>query len=195
MFFFQDCGDFRGYFLIKDCKYCSFTLFFICFAFVHPYSVDVVEAAPPGAAEDHWSCWDMQAQGHQFCCTWICSSREYNGCETFFLQCSSLERASRSLAKTGLFFCFLGTFFRVRFRFVFMGPLKGPVGGSGVDFGAIWGAFGGHFYHFFGVRGTFENVCFSIVKPYFLTFGRVWDGVFFVLCFWIDTFGILSVVF
>ena len=74
------------------------------FAFVYPYSVDVVEAAPPGAAEDHWSCWDMHTRGHQFCCTWICSSGEYNGCETFFLQCSSLERASRSLAKTGLFF-------------------------------------------------------------------------------------------
>ena len=79
-------------------------LFFMHFAFVYPYSVDVVEAVPPGAAEDHWSCWDMQARGHQFCCTWICSSGEYNGSETFFLQCSSLERASRSLAKTGLFF-------------------------------------------------------------------------------------------
>ena len=71
-----------------------------------------------------------------------------------------------------------------------MGPLKGPVGGSGVDFGAIWGAFGDHFCHFFGVRGIFENVCFSIVKLYFLRFGRVLDRVFFVLCLWIDTFEI-----
>ena len=72
----------------------------MCFAFVYPYSVDVVEAAP----EDHWSCWDMQTRGHHFCCTCVCSSGEYNSCATFFLQCSSLERASRSLAKTGLFF-------------------------------------------------------------------------------------------
>ena len=102
---------------------------------------------------------------------------------------------SRKLGWRISIFCLFGVFFRVRFRFVFLGPLKGPVGGSGVDFGAIWGAFGGHFYHFFGVRGTFENVCFSIVKPYFLRFGRVWDGVFFVLCFWINTFGVLLLVF
>ena len=95
----------------------------MCFAFVYPYSVDVVEAAPPGAAEDHWSCWDMQARGHQFCCTWICSSGEYKGCETFFLQCSSLERASRSLAKTGDLFVFLRSFFLVCFQLVFFaGP-------------------------------------------------------------------------
>ena len=100
---FQDCGNFRPYFLIKDCKYYLFTCVFMCFAFVYAYSVDVVEAAPPGAAEDHWSCWDMQRRGHHFCCTCVCSSGEYNSCATFFLQCSSLERASRSLAKTGFF--------------------------------------------------------------------------------------------
>lgn len=75
----------------------------MCFAFVGPYSVDVVEAAPPGAAEDHWSCWGTQTRARHFCCTCACSSGEYNSCETFFLQCSSLERASRSLAKTGFF--------------------------------------------------------------------------------------------
>ena len=93
-FFFQDCGEFRLYFWIKD--YFIYIVF-MCFAVVYPYSVDVVEAAP----EDHWSCWDMQTRGHHFCCTCVCSSGEYNSCETFFLQCSSLERASRSLAKTG----------------------------------------------------------------------------------------------
>ena len=51
-------------FLIKDCQYNVFTLFFMCFSFVYPYSVDVVEAAPPGRAQDHWSCWDMQARSH-----------------------------------------------------------------------------------------------------------------------------------
>ena len=28
--FVQDCGDFRSYFLIRDCKYSSFTLFVWC---------------------------------------------------------------------------------------------------------------------------------------------------------------------
>ena len=60
-FFFQDGSDFRPYFLIKDCKYSSLeTVLCTCFSYVYLYSVDVVEAAPPGAAEDHWSCWDMQ---------------------------------------------------------------------------------------------------------------------------------------
>ena len=110
------------------------------FEFVYPYSVDVVEAAPPGAAEDHWSCWDMQARGHQFCCTWICSSGEYNGCETFFLQCFSLERASRSFAKTGLFLGLFCYFFCVRFLFVFLEVLEGPLGALG----SILEAFGEH---------------------------------------------------
>ena len=65
--------------------------------------------------------------------------------------------------------------------------------------GSILEPFGEHlgvvFITFLGVRGTFENVCFTIVKPYFLRFGRVWDGVFFVLCFWINTFGVLLLVF
>ena len=44
---FQGCSDFRSYFLIKDCRYYLFTCcFLMCFAFVYPYSVDVVEAAP-----------------------------------------------------------------------------------------------------------------------------------------------------
>ena len=55
-FFLHDCGDFRWYLLIKDCKYYSFALFLCVFAFVYPCSVEVVEAAPPGAAEDHWNC-------------------------------------------------------------------------------------------------------------------------------------------
>ena len=78
--------------------------FFMCFSCVYPYSVGVVEAAPPGAAEDHCSCWDMQTRDHHSCCICVCSSFECKSCETFFLQCSSLERASRSLAKTGFYF-------------------------------------------------------------------------------------------
>ena len=107
----------------------------------------------------------------------------------------ALDALPVHLLRQVFLFCLFGVFFRVRFRFVFMGPLKGPVGGSGVDFGAIWGAFGGHFGHFWGVRVIFENVCFRTVKPYFLRFGRVLELVFFVLCFWINTFGVLFVVF
>ena len=92
------------------------------------------------------------------------------------------------------FLVFFGVFFSLRFLFVFLRCWRGPWG-SGVDFAAIWGAFGGHFGHFFGVGGIFENVCFSTVKQYFLRFGRVLNRVFFVLCFWINTFGILFVVF
>ena len=45
-----------------------------------------------------------------------------------FLQCSSLERASRSLAKTGLFF---GLFFCVFFLFVFGGSWRGLLASVG----------------------------------------------------------------
>ena len=79
--FFQDCGEFRLSFLIKD--YFIYIVF-MCFAVVYPYSVDVGEAVPPGAAEDHWSCWDTQTRAHHFCCTCVCSSGEYNSCETVF---------------------------------------------------------------------------------------------------------------
>ena len=58
-----------------------------------------------------------------FCCTCVCSSAEYNSCGTVFLQCSSLERASRSLAKTGLFLVFFCYFFCVCFLFVFLEAL------------------------------------------------------------------------
>ena len=73
----------------------------MCFEFVYPYFVDVVEATPPGAAEDQWSCWDMLPRDHHSCCIRVCSSCECNTCETFFLKCSSLGRASRALAKKG----------------------------------------------------------------------------------------------
>ena len=49
-----------------------------------------------------------------------------------FLQCSSLERASRSLAKTGLiFWCFFHLFFRVFFLFVFGGSWRGLLASVG----------------------------------------------------------------
>ena len=56
-------------------------------------------------------------------------------------------------------------------------------------------AFGSHLGDFFRVRWIFENVCFTKVKPYFLRSGRVLDRLFFILCFWIDAFGVLFAVF
>ena len=94
----------------------------------------MVEVAPPGAAEDHRSCWDMQTQD----VAPVCLSCQSNSCD-FFLQCSSLERASRSLAKTG-FFVFSGYFFGVRFLPVFLEALRGPLGALG----SFLGPFGEH---------------------------------------------------
>ena len=111
----------------------------MCFSCVYPYSVGVVEAAPPGAAEDHCSCLDMQTRDHHSCCICVCSSFECKSCETFFLQCSSLERASRSLAKTGFFLGLLGVFFLGVFSVRFLGVPEGPFGAHG----ALWGSFGG----------------------------------------------------
>ena len=66
--------------------------------------------------------------------------------------------------------------------------LQGFWGAIGVDFGGIWDAVGSHFDDFCRIRFIFESVCFNIVKPYFLRFGRVLDCDFFVLCFWIYAF-------
>ena len=66
------CGDFSSYFLLQIVTRCSYYIL-ICYVFnVYTYSVDVVEVAPPGAAEDHRSCWDMQTQDHHFCCISVC---------------------------------------------------------------------------------------------------------------------------
>ena len=131
------------------------------FSCVYPYSVGVVEAAPPGAAEDHCSCWDMQTRDHHSCCICVCSSCECKSCETFFLQCSSLERASRSLAKTGFFFGLFRVFVSRSCSGRVWGGLGGPFGAIGVDLGAIWGAFWGHFGDFFRIRGIFKNISFT----------------------------------
>ena len=87
---------------------------FICY----PYSVGVVEAAPPGAAEDHCSCWDKQTRDHHSCCICACWFCECNTCEAFLLTCSSLKRASRSLARQVYFLVFL-MFCFVFFVFLF----------------------------------------------------------------------------
>ena len=86
-----------------------------------------------------------------------------------------------------LFSYFLRFVFRSFFVRLFRG-LGGSFGGHWVDLGAIWGAFWCNFRDFFRIRWIFKNVCFIIVKPYFLRSGRVLDRDFFVLCFWIYTF-------
>ena len=68
--------------------------------------------------------------------------------EHFFLRCSSFERASRSLAKTGLFWVSLSSFFRVRFLFVFSEGLGVVFWRPWVAFGAILESFGSHFGDF-----------------------------------------------
>ena len=141
--------------LITDCKNNLFLIVLIWL--LNP--VDVVEAAPPGAAEDHWTCWDMQTRGHYSCCSCVCSFCEWSSCETCFLQCSRLERASRSLAKTGLFFWLFFLFFCIGFLCVFWEALGGSLGGHEADSGAIWGPFWCHFGDFLGIRWVFKNVC------------------------------------
>ena len=56
----------------------------------------------------------------------------------FFLQCSSLERASRSLAKTGFFLGLRGVFFFRLFSVWFLGVPEGTFDAHG----ALWGSFG-----------------------------------------------------
>ena len=97
--------------------------FFNVYHFVYAYSVDVVEVAPPGAAEDHRSCWDMQTQD----VATVCLSCQSNSCD-FFLQCSSLERASRSLAKTGFAFNAFEVFFPFSLSVRLFDVLRGSLG-------------------------------------------------------------------
>ena len=54
--------------------------------------------------------------------------------------------------------------------------------------GVVWSWFGPHFCNFLEVLGISENVCFTIVKPYFLRCGGVWVPDFWTLCFCIATF-------
>ena len=89
-------------------------------------------------------------------------------CKPFVLQCSPVERASRSLAETGLFFrvfqVLVWFFFRVCFLFVFWKVLEGSFGARMAHFGSILRSFGSHFCDFLGIRWISENVCFTVVK-------------------------------
>ena len=83
----------------------------------------------------------------------------------------------------------------VSFSVRLFGVPGGPFGGHWVVLGGHLGSFGSHFGDFLEVSGISKNVCFTIVKPYFLRSGRVLDRVFFVSCFWIDTFSVLFTIF
>ena len=85
-------------------------------------------------------------------------------CKPFVLQCSPVERASRSLAKTGLFFSVFEVLFRVCFLLVFWKVLEGSFGARMAHFGSILRSFGSHFCDFWGIRWISENVRFTIVK-------------------------------
>ena len=166
----------------------------MCFSCVHPYSVDV---RGRGCAASRQA--GLKTTGVAGICKReviiFAASVSATVVKQLFLQCSSLERASRSLAKTGLFFGLSEVFFSRLFSVRLFGGLGGAFGGSGVDLGAIWRAFGGHFCDFFRVRWIFEHNGFTIVKQYFLRSGRVLDRGFSVLCFWIDTVRVFLVEF
>ena len=77
----------------------------------------------------------------------------------------------------------------------FLKVLKGSLGAHRVDLGAIRGAFWGDFGDFFLTMWIFENVCFIIVKLYFLRFGRVLVGDFFLFFLRVNTFSYFVIVF
>ena len=137
---------------ISDGRLSAVFLTALIFVMLYPlyaYSVDVVEVAPSGAAEDHRSCWDMQIQVHHFCCICVCLLCESRGCEPCFLQCSSLERASRSLAKTGFYFSCWNAWKPAVFHCLFSvlsfwrpwRILWGPLGRFGSNLGSLLGSF------------------------------------------------------
>ena len=123
--FVQACGDFRSYFfLIKDCKYNSFTPFFYVFFICLSLLCRRTWWRPRRQA-------GLKTTGVAGTCKHeviiFVASMSATVVKQLFLQCSSFERASRSLAKTGLFF---GLFLILFFVFVFCSFL----GGLGGDF-------------------------------------------------------------
>ena len=97
------------------------------FEFVYPYSVDVVEAAPPGAAEDHWSCWDMQGSAHLVNTTVV---------KHFFYNALALNALPVHLLRQVYVLVFFGVFFSLRFLLVFLRCWRGLWG--------LWGRFWSH---------------------------------------------------
>ena len=82
-------------------------------------------------------------------------------CKPFVLQCSPVERASRSLAETGSYF----RVFEVLFSSLFSARFLEGVGRVfWRPYGSFWINFGSNFCDFLGIRWISENVCFTIVK-------------------------------
>ena len=78
-----------------------------------------------------------------------------------------------------------GVFVSCSFSGRVWGGLGGPLGAIGVDLEGIWT----HFGDFFRLRGIFKNICFTIVKLYFLRIGGFQVGDFFLasfLCLFLD---------
>ena len=88
--------------LIADCKYFFLQhCFIVVFYCVYVYSVDVVEVAPPGAAEDHRELLGHANRIPSFLLRLSARLVSQIVVKQFLLQCPNIERASRSLAKTG----------------------------------------------------------------------------------------------
>jgi len=113
----------------------------------------------------------------------------------FVYNAPALSALPVHLLRQVYFFDFLGVCFLVSFSVRLFGVPGGPFGGHWVVLGGHLGSFGSHFGDFLEVSGISKNVCFTIVKPYFLRFRRVLVRDFFVLCFCIDTFRVFFMQF
>jgi len=100
-----------------------------------------------------------------------------------FVKLSSFKRASRSLAKTGLFLDPFGRLFPPLFRVSFWRIHGGSFGPFGLPFWVILEPFGWLLGDFLGIEGIRGNWCPSQAKTYFL---RFWGIRFphFCWCFW-----------
>ena len=116
----------------------------------------------------------------------------YTEVESMSLQCSILKRASRSLAKTGLFLVSLGSLFRVCFCASFLRGPWWPFLFIWLPFGSILSSFWCNFGDFLRMGGICENMCFTIVKQWFLRVRGIPDRSFFLMffrcCFWVLLF-------
>ena len=149
------------------------------FYLLYAYSVDVVEVAPPGATEDHRSCWDMQTQDYHFCCICLLVLSVQQLWNIFS------TRLPVHLLRQVYVFVFLSFLFRVCFLFVWWKVLEGSFGARRVLFGSILETFECHFGDFWEVRWMFENVRFTMVNTPFGGSGGFWFMTF-SCCFFVS---------
>ena len=109
-------------------------LFIDLVVFVYLDSVDVVEVAPPGAAEDHWSCSVAGTCKHETIIhvasvsVHIANARVVNHFSTMLWVLNALPV---HLLRQVYFLVFWKSFFRVRFLFIFLEGLEAPLGTIG----------------------------------------------------------------